>query len=139
MTADAVILVNAPSASARDIAETMLRGLGVSENKLPAAQYHTATDETPEFGIPQGTDYHGYVLDQGLPAWVRVTALDDGYQPTAVADYEGWSEVQESIRERWASHLVRIIYGGDAGTRVKLLELPNRFFPGTWGFSVFDN
>jgi hypothetical protein len=133
------MLVNAPGTSARDIAETMLRGLGVPDKTISEAQYRTASDETPEFGIPTGTDYHGYVLDQGLPAWVRVTALDEDYQPTAVTDYEGWSEVQESIRERWASHLVRVVYGGDAGTRVKLLELPNRFFPGSWGFGAFDD
>lgn len=107
MTADHSIFVIAPKNSSRQLAEAVLDNLGVSSTKIGLAQFHTAATESPTFDVPRGTDYHGYLPEQGLPGWVRVTAISPGYLPRVVSDYQ---EQLEPAKIRQATHLVRILH-----------------------------
>jgi hypothetical protein len=138
MTASTVLLIDAPGVPAREIAERMLSVLGVPDRVIAKAAYHSADDEVSAFGIPSGTDYHGYVQDQGLPAWVRVAALTDEYRPIAVADYEGSPGLQEYIgTDMGRTHLIRIVHGSDASS-TGIVHTAADNLPGSWHAERWD-
>ncbi|MEB3023437.1 MULTISPECIES: hypothetical protein [Mycolicibacter] len=90
--------------------------MGVAADVIAGAQFRSAATENRAFGIPPGTDYHGYVDGQRLPAWVRVGQLDVAYRARTLADFEGHAQINEAMFG--ATHLIQLVHGyGDGSER----------------------
>ncbi|MCV6988711.1 hypothetical protein H7I87_00570 [Mycobacterium timonense] len=129
MTASNSVFVSAPTITARELAEEMLALLGTPTARIATAEFHTAATESPEFKIPAGTDYHGYVPSQGLPVWLRVGVLDESYRAQVLADYDGSQLIREAMFG--ATHLARLVYsyggGIEANVNAAIAQLADRY------------
>lgn len=133
MTADTTLfLADSATSTAREIAELTLSYLGVRDKDISAAQFHTAADESAPFAVPADADYHGYLDQQGFPAWVRVITISEDVEQYVRDDYDDIT-LNETIE--WASHRITFVHSHNnaseravAGT----IERLSRDYPLRW-------
>lgn len=107
MTVTHVLLVSAPHASARALAESMLGCFGVSAAVIGSATYLTAQTESAALALPLGVDYHSFP-DQNLPAGVSVVGVSGSYIRRI---REEFAHIQDLGKYLWGStHLIRVTH-----------------------------